>query len=56
MSYSAEQITEKGHQPRYSRKGKAAKFQKKSRHRKLRQQMKDQNFIPQYNRFNGWFD
>lgn len=56
MSYGTEQITEKGNQPRFVNKGRAVKFIKKSRHRWMRQQMKNFDFVPQYNRFKGgWF-
>lgn len=54
MSYPNEQIVEKGSQPKCS-KGKWVKYVKKSRHRKMRQRLKDPNFTPSYNRYNGWY-
>jgi len=57
MSYGAEQMVEKGNQSRHGRKGKYGRFQKKSRHRYMRQRLKNPDFVPQYNRYQaGWFD
>ena len=56
MSYSAPQITEKGKQPRFVKKSKN-KLIKKFRNRRMRQQMKNIDFVPQGNRFDGgWED
>jgi hypothetical protein len=52
MSYSAQQITEKGKQPRYIKKAKN-KLNKKFHHRRMRQKMKNIDFHQQYNRFDG---
>lgn len=53
MSYSAEQKTEKGSQPRYVKSG--GKTEKKKQHRRIRQKMKNLNYVPQYNRYEaGW--
>ena len=56
MSYGAEQIVSKGSQSKFVSKGKSAKIQKNNHHRWMRQKMKDLNFIPQYNRYKGYFD
>jgi hypothetical protein len=57
MSYSVEQITEKGNQPRHVSKGRSAKTQKKNRHRWMRQKLKNLDFVPQHNRYTGgWFE
>lgn len=53
MSYSAEQKTEKGSQSKLS-KG-AGKINKKFQHRRMRNKMKDLDFVPKYNRYEaGW--
>lgn len=52
MSYSTQQITEKGKQPRYIKKAKN-KLNKKFHHRQMRQMMKKLDFVPHYNRFDG---
>lgn len=57
MSYGAEQIVEKGNQPKYVSKGKSAKIQKNNQHRYIRQKMKNLDYVPQYNRYKGgWVD
>lgn len=54
MSYSAEQVKEKGHYSKYHKKV-PKKTNKKFQHRRMRQKMKDLDFVPQYNRYEaGW--
>lgn len=55
MSYSAQQKTEKGHQPRYGKSGR--KINKKFQRRRMRNKMKKIDFVPHYNRYEaGWED
>lgn len=55
MSYSAEQITENGNQPRGGKPKK--KFAKKSQHRRMRSKMKDLSYTPAYHKYEkGWVD
>lgn len=57
MSYGTEQIKENGSNSRFGKGKGGVRFQKKARHKWMRQKMKDKNFIPQYNRFQaGWYD
>lgn len=54
MSYSAEQITEKGSQPKFVKK-RAGKTNKKFQHKRIRRKMKNPDYVPQYNRYEaGW--
>jgi hypothetical protein len=55
MSYSAPQITEKGKQPRFVKKAKNKRY-KKMYHRRMRQKMKQIDFVPQFNRFDGGWE
>jgi hypothetical protein len=55
MAYGAQQITEKGNQPRWVRKS-PGKINKKFQHRRMRQRMKDLNFVPHYNRYEGGWE
>lgn len=53
MSYSAQQKTEKGSQPKYV-KG-SGKVNKKFQHKRMRNKMKNLEFTPHYNRYEaGW--
>jgi hypothetical protein len=53
MSYSAQQKTEKGSQPRCCKSG--GKISKKFQHKRLRRKMKDLDYVPKYNRYEaGW--
>lgn len=55
MAYGAEQITEKGNQPRHGKP--KHKLAKKMHHRRIRNKMKDLNYVPKYNRYEkGWVD
>lgn len=54
MSYGAQQIMEKGHYGKYHKKPKG-KVNKKFQHRRMRNKMKNFDFVPQYNRYEaGW--